>query len=200
MPFRAALPATTLLVLATVPASSASGDLFPPAVLEAGGHSRLATPDEPALWPADALQGYKQRYRLWMGGYRINADISIRIDVDMNGQAWAFVKRGRGRVAIPDDPIMRYGPIVVDQDDLSDLEQRIRAAGLWRTFPQFYVRDQTDGSICAHDEDVILERLDSEGYRYAQGQLYCTLGRSQRAVVEKILAIAQLDVSIRGVR
>lgn len=79
----------------------------------------------------------------------------------------------------------------VSREQLTKLEKNIEAAGLWTIFPQFFVEEPGRDDICIDGMTVILERVDTRGYRYAEGNAQCTLGALQTAVAETLVRMAK---------
>lgn len=184
--------AILLPALALFGCASARLPLLPP---EAHAEGAYWTDDwdglgEPPLWRtvAETQQPYARRLRLLLSGpFRASNRAAIRIDVYPSGRAHGYLVRGtkhRNRPWIIDER-RRF---VVGQRDLSQLDSLISQSRLWRLYPEHW--HFTDDSICFDGVEAILERADSDGYRFSQANLQCTAPSDYRAVVAHIIAIS----------
>lgn len=173
---------TAAAVLTAGPALAAPR-LFPKTVYDAGGgDARFIERLEPRpLWRGRVSAG-RQRVRMMVGGITINS-WSVELDRRESGRVVGILRQHNGRY------LSEETSFAVRATDFAALEGLIAEAGLWRIDPQFYVETGSD-EICLDGLTVVFERVDASGYRYAEGNAQCTLGRAQLRVVAKIFELA----------
>ncbi|MGN6819472.1 MAG: hypothetical protein ACTHJR_12450 [Sphingomonas sp.] len=146
--------------------------------------------DEPVLWRAGGLDGFKSRFRLSIAGIALQR-VLIRIDQKANGEGVgriAIVRRaGRGRDLVAD--VDRT--FLVAARDMAALHEAIVVAKLWTTGPEehWVVKDD----ICLDGEQLIFERADADGYRFSEANAQCTAPPA-------VLAVARQMIDLSGER
>ena len=177
---------TAAAVLAASPAL-AGPRLFPEAVYDAGGGVGGFTERMEAepLWRV-RIAGGRQRMRLFIGGHTIKS-WGVELDQRANGRVVGVLREHNGRY------VSEETTFAVRAADFEALQALVAEAGLWSSYPQFYVEAETapgSGEICLDGLTVVLERVDARGYRYSEGNAQCTLGREQLRVVAKLFELA----------
>lgn len=168
-----------LTLSAGQPTAEAASGLFPPDVLAAGGgHGFTDRLDETPLWRS---RGQTERIRLFVGGFTLRS-WSVRLEQSRDGRWTGFLREHTGRRLNPE---RRFK---VSAAEMAELRALIARSGLWEIYPQFWNEDPDD--FCLDGVTVIFERVDASGYRYAQGNSPCTLGRDQLAVAARIMHLA----------
>lgn len=196
-PVKPALPLIAALLLSAVaPTATMSRTrapaMLPPDMSQFSAHY-LDGFGEPALWPPGAMRGYRTRMRLTISGI-LYTKIAIRIDQGATG-------RLSGHLALvdrhdhenPDGRAERDFP--VSRAQFAQLQRTVAAARLWRHHPEFW-QFTDDSNICIDGMELIFERIDADGYRFANANAQCT-------APPDLLRVAEMFVDIsreRGVR
>ena len=174
-----------LAVAAALSATPALGapapPLFPDEVLKAGAALEFPQFHEAPFWTVAGRAGSAQRIRMFIQGIRIGSWM-IRLDQDSAGQWRGYFRGHDGQDLLP---LHRF---TVNDADIADLQVLFAKAKLWSTYPQFFVTGRDE--ICLDGETIVLEKVDRDGYRYAEGNAQCTLGPAQLAVAAKLLNMA----------
>jgi hypothetical protein len=136
---------------------------------------------EPPLWPERARQGYRTRVRLTIKGILLAA-VSIRIDQYANG-------RLDGHVAYVDRGDRTEWRFPVAGRRFVALQAAFQRAGLWTIHPQFF-EFADPNNICIDGMEMIFERADANGYRFANANAQCT---ASPAMLEA--AATMIDIS-----
>jgi hypothetical protein len=171
----AALSATPALGAAAPP-------LFPEEVSKAGGEWTFPQFHEAPFWTPEGRSVGTQRIRMFIQGIVIGSWM-IRLEQESAGQWRGYFRHHDG------EELLALQRFTVKDADVADLQALIAKAKLWRIYPQFFVLDDPKG-FCIDGETIVFEKVDAEGYRYAEGNAQCTLDPTQRAVAAKLMAMA----------
>jgi hypothetical protein len=178
---RLAMLAVFAALTATPALAASAPPLFPDEVRKAGDDWTFPQFHEAPIWTPAGRSGSMQRIRMFIQGVRIGSWM-IRLDQDSSGQWRGYFREHDGH------ELLALHRFTVKEADLAELLALIARAKLWSIYPQFYVGDSKE--ICLDGETVVLEKVDRDGYRYAEGNAQCTLGPAQRAVAAKLLDMA----------
>jgi hypothetical protein len=151
---------------------------FPPVYLEGFG--------ERPLWPAEARQHYRSRFRLTISGI-LYTKISIRIDEHSGGWLEGHVafRDPRDR-EVPDGLIERN--FFVRRAQFEALGRAFQRANLWHLYPEFY--SMTGDNICVDGMEMIFEHVDANGYRFSTANAQCTAPATMIEAAEQVIRIA----------
>jgi hypothetical protein len=191
-----ALPLIVAAILASMAWTAAGGRERAPAMLPPEMPSRLFFAHylegfgEPALWPPGAARRYRTRMRLTIRGIRY-AKIAIRIDQGATGRLSGHLSLvDRHDHEDPDGRSERDFP--VSRAQFAQLQRAVAAAPLWRHHPEFW-QFTDDSNICVDGMELIFERMDAEGYRFANANAQCT-------APPDLLRVAETFIDISGER
>ena len=159
--------------------------MLPPDVAPQFPGVYLAGLGEPALWRPSAAEGYRTRLRLTIAGIHL-ARVSIRIDERRDGRLSGhvvFLDRHESRQ--PPERTARDFPVTRTQ--FERIREATASAGLWAIHPQFYV---VPDEICIDGMELIFERVDGDGYRFANGNVPCTAPLGIRIAAARMIEVA----------
>lgn len=144
---------------------------------------------EPALWtnPHAGENRGQIRLLIYNGLYHESLAI-IRIDRSRRGHAIGHFVRGEHTYGDRWKVTDRH-QFTVSAAQLSHLDQITAQSGLWQTYPEHWVPRDSD-AICVDGVEVILERINPDGYRFSEANIQCAVSRGFLAVAEELVAIA----------
>ena len=168
-------------------AEARRGDMLPPEVASQFDASILEGFGERPLWVPEAGRNYRSRIRFTIVGI-LYTRMSIRIDERRDGSLEGHIAIvGRRDRLDREDPV-RHG-FSVSRVEFETLEQNIRQARLWEIYPQFWVMSDPE-SLCIDGMELMFERVDSSGYRFAHANAQCTAPDALKEVAATIVDIA----------
>ena len=179
--------ALALFFFAAPPVQAQRVSMLPPDIDQQYSPAWIAGYGERPLWTARAGKGYRTRLRMSLAGISLTR-VSIRIDERDNGAIAGRILVGRlprGRRGL--EVAERRFPVTRAQFDA--LQQRIRQSRLWQTYPQYWYLSEED-NICVDGMELVMERVDAAGYRFAHANAQCGAPADMLAV-----ASAMIDLS-----
>jgi hypothetical protein len=166
--FRRAPFLALALTLATPALAQGAGPL-PPELSDGFVSSFLAMFHETPLWVPDAGKGYRTRIRVSLMA-NTDTQIALRIDERPDGTirgTAVTVERGGGMWQARDRDVSRFR---VTRAQMDELEHLLADATLWQHHPEFWGA----GEVCGDGLEMVFERVDANGYRFAEANAPCT--------------------------
>lgn len=168
-------------------ANARSTSMLPPEVAGQFDASILDGFGERPLWVPEAGRNFRSRIRFTIVGIHLTR-MSIRIDERRDGSLEGHIAiRGRLDRLHREDPV-RHG-FRVSREEFETLQENIRQARLWTIYPQFWVMSDPE-SICIDGMELMFERVDATGYRFAHANAQCTAPDALKRVATTIMTIA----------
>lgn len=162
-------------------------DMLPPEIARQFDASILEGFGERPLWGPQAGRNYRTRVRFTIVGI-LYTRMSIRIDERRDGSLEGHIAiLGRRDRLHREDPV-RHG-FSVTREEFEALQQEIRQARLWEIYPQFWVMSDPE-NLCIDGMELMFERVDASGYRFAHANAQCTAPDDLKQVAATIVAIA----------
>lgn len=173
-----------LFILSACAHSFSGREMLPPDITERfhAGHFRGFR--EPPLWLPEAARGYRTRLRVTASGIAFLKG-SVRIDQHDDG-------RITGHVVTIDGPEQERSArsFRASHRDVQEIVRIAEEGRIWSIHPQFWVLADPD-DICIDGIDVVLERVDSAGYRFSQANVSCAAPHAFRRIAERMFEIAR---------
>ena len=141
------------------------------------------------LWTDEADDGYIERYRFTYFGI-LTTSLQIGIDRKANGKAFLYAEVRRRNSAIERKRFW------LSQRDFSEFKKASDDSGLWGAHPEFWVF-KNENDICLDGMEVLLERLDADGYRFSNANTSCTSPAGMNRLAEKMVELAHLKSRVR---
>lgn len=119
--------------------------------------------------------------------FRRDAYATIRIDRTTEGATGTLTRadlNGANRWTIHEQ--RRF---TITGAELAELDALIAASRLWRTYPEFWVLTDPE-AICIHGVELVLERANSDGYRFSAANAQCTAPSDYKAVAAYMITLA----------
>jgi hypothetical protein len=169
------------------PVEAGRASMLPPEVARQFETSILEGFNERPLWIPEASRGYRERIRFTIAGI-LYTRMSIRIDESLDGSLRGHIAIHRRRDRIERDDVVRHR-FRVSRDEFEALQRDIQQARLWTIYPQFWGMADFD-SICFDGMELVFERVDATGYRFATANAQCTAPPAVKRVAETFVDIA----------
>ena len=169
------------------PGEAGRASMLPPEVASQFDTSILEDFGERPLWVPEARSGYRSRIRFTIAGI-LYTRMSIRIDESLDGSLLGHIAIRRRRDRIERDDVVRHR-FRVSRDEFEALQRDIQQARLWTIYPQFWGMADPE-SICLDGMELVFERVDASGYRFATANAQCTASRAVKQVAETFVDIA----------
>jgi hypothetical protein len=153
-----------------MPALAQAAGPLPPDLADGYVSNFLAMFRETPLWVPGAGNGYRSRIRVSLMA-NTDTQVSLRIDERPDGTlrgTAVTVERGSQMWQARDRELTRFR---VTRAQMDALERMLTDATLWERHPEYW---GSAGEVCSDGLEMIFERVDANGYRFAEANAQCS--------------------------
>lgn len=135
---------------------------------------------EPTFWRDGDLGPYRSRIRVsFVTSLAHNGEAIIRIDRDASGAGHGVLIRGDGH------GVRARRFFQVEREDLERLDALMAQPPLFQQFPEIW-----EGGVCIDGVEVVIERLNAEGYRFSEANVVCAAPQAFLDVTREIIRVS----------
>jgi hypothetical protein len=180
-----------LLALVSTPLAAKRVELpLPPEVISRSPYpawfqEKMQSFRSESLWVEAATERYPERYRMTYFGILIDS-LQIQIDRNLDGTARLTAQVHRRKRLIEEKQVR------LSKREFADFKAVAEDSGLWNQYPEFWVLTDKD-EICLDGMEALLERRDSHGYRFSNGNTSCTAPPGMGRLAEKMITLTRLE-------